>query len=212
MTDDIWWPRLWASDWSRWPSWPVRCLRTGSSDSHTKLCEHVGAIIHRLSGAPRQTTTGNPVNTKHLYNVGSTSKTLGRRCTNVIQMFCVCWEGVKMMLRRWSSVQDIVPTSQQRHSNVCRPPSITVTSPKCNPASIFHVGSVRNSLRLKRFNPLTAKLFNLNFHPLEVVSRWRDPQLQVSENYSNMTKSRSTVFKYCWLMSHFILNMFKRWY
>ena len=22
----------------------------------------------------------------------------------------------------------------------------------------------------------------LNFHPLEVVSRWRDPQLQVSEN------------------------------
>ena len=29
-------------------------------------------------------------------------------------------------------------------------------------------------------NPLTAKLFNCNFHPLEVVSRWRDPQLQVS--------------------------------
>ena len=26
-------------------------------------------------------------------------------------------------------------------------------------------------------NPLTAKLFNWNFHPLEVVSRWRDPQL-----------------------------------
>ena len=30
-----------------------------------------------------------------------------------------------------------------------------------------------------RVNPLTAKLFNLNFHPLEVVSRWRDPQFQV---------------------------------
>ena len=29
------------------------------------------------------------------------------------------------------------------------------------------------------FNPVTAKLFNLNFHPLEVVSSWRDPQLQV---------------------------------
>ena len=29
-----------------------------------------------------------------------------------------------------------------------------------------------------------AKLVNWNFHPLEVVSRWRDPQLQVSENYS----------------------------
>ena len=30
-------------------------------------------------------------------------------------------------------------------------------------------------------NPLTAKLFNLNFHPLELVSRWRDSQLQVGE-------------------------------
>ena len=61
-------------------------------------------------------------------------------------------------------------------------------------------------------NPLTAKLFKLNFYPLEVVSRWRDPQLQVSENYSDLTILRSTVFKSCWLMSHFILNIFKRWY
>ena len=42
-------------------------------------------------------------------------------------------------------------------------------------------------------NPLTAKLFNLNFHPLEVVSRRRDPQLQVRENYSDLTKWRSIV-------------------
>ena len=62
-----------------------------------------------------------------------------------------------------------------------------------------------------RFNPLTAKLFNLNFHPLEVVSRWLDLQLQVSENYSDLTKWRSTAFKYCWLMSYFIFHMFKRW-
>ena len=32
------------------------------------------------------------------------------------------------------------------------------------------------------FNPLAAKLFNWNFHQLKVVSRLRDPQLQVSEN------------------------------
>ena len=70
-------------------------------------------------------------------------------------------------------------------------------------AKIFHCFSV---------NPLTAKLFNLNFHLLKVVSRWRDPQLQVSENYSDLTKCRSTVFKYYWLMSYFIFNMFKRWY
>ena len=27
-------------------------------------------------------------------------------------------------------------------------------------------------------------LHDLNFHPLEVVSRYREPQLQVGENYS----------------------------
>ena len=64
----------------------------------------------------------------------------------------------------------------------------------------------------QRFNPLTAKLFNLNFHPLEVVSHWRDPQLQVSENYSDLTKWRSTLFKSCWLVPHFFLTIFKMWY
>ena len=62
------------------------------------------------------------------------------------------------------------------------------------------------------FNPLTAKLFNLNFHSLEVVSRWRDPQLQASENYSDLTKWRSTILKSCWLMLRFIFTWFKSWY
>ena len=31
----------------------------------------------------------------HLHNVGPT---LGRRCTNVIQMFCVCWAGAKVVV------------------------------------------------------------------------------------------------------------------
>ena len=35
------------------------------------------------------------------------------------------------------------------------------------------------SCKMSIVNPLTANLFNLIFHPLEVVSRWRDPQLQV---------------------------------
>ena len=30
-------------------------------------------------------------------------------------------------------------------------------------------------------NPLSTKLNNLDFHPLEVVARYRDPQLQVFE-------------------------------
>ena len=69
-----------------------------------------------------------------------------------------------------------------------------------------------SGFRVHIINPLTAKLFNLNFHPLEIVSRWRDPQLQVSENYSDLTRWRSTVFKYCWLVPYIIFNMSKRWY
>ena len=33
-------------------------------------------------------------------------------------------------------------------------------------------------------DPYHATVIYLNFHPLEVVSRYREPQLQVGENYS----------------------------
>ena len=59
------------------------------------------------------------------------------------------------------------------------------------------------------FNPLTAELINLNLYPLEVVSRWRYTQLQLSENNSNLTTLRATILKYCWLMSHFIFNVWQ---
>ena len=36
---------------------------------------------------------------------------------------------------------------------------------------------------LEPADPWSAELNNLNFHPLEVVSRCRDPQLQAAENY-----------------------------
>ena len=41
-----------------------------------------------------------------------------------------------------------------------------------------------------------AKIHNLNFQPLEVVSRYRDPQHQVVENYSYLFNLRPTVCKY----------------
>ena len=88
-----------------------------------------------------------------------------------------------------------------------KPPSIRM-SHRGRPA--YRVGLYY--VKTNCFNPLTAKLFNLNFRSLEVVSRWRDPQLQVNENYSDLTKWRATHFKSCWLMSLFILNMFKRRY
>ena len=34
------------------------------------------------------------------------------------------------------------------------------------------------------YNPLPAEIFHFDFHPLEIVSRYRDPQLQVGGNYS----------------------------
>ena len=41
---------------------------------------------------PEVTTVTIPANTKHLYNIYTTSAQRRRRYTNVIQMFCVCWE------------------------------------------------------------------------------------------------------------------------
>ena len=52
-------------------------------------------------------------------------------------------------------------------------------------------------------------IISVNTLTAKVVSRWRDPQLQVSENYSDLTKWRATLFKSCWLMSHFIFTLFK---
>ena len=37
-----------------------------------------------------------------------------------------------------------------------------------------------------RFDPHSSELINLNFHPLEVVSRYRDSQLQVTKNGLNL--------------------------
>ena len=53
---------------------------------------------------------------------------------------------------------------------------------------------------------MLLKLIYLNFQPLEVVSRYRDPQPQVIENYSYVFNLRLNIYK-CWcLNSHFISN------
>ena len=53
-----------------------------------------------------------------------------------------------------------------------------------NTASVITKLKKHETLTFCLFNPFLAKLFNLNFHPLEVVDRYRDPQLQVGGNYS----------------------------
>ena len=44
-------------------------------------------------------------------------------------------------------------------------------------------------------NPYPAEIIYLNFQPLEVVSRYRDPQPQVVENYSYMFNLRASIYK-----------------
>ena len=56
------------------------------------------------------------------------------------------------------------------------------------------------------FNPYPAELNNLNFHPLEVVSRYRDLQLQVAEHYWYLFNLTPNIWK-CWcLITHFFPN------
>ena len=55
-------------------------------------------------------------------------------------------------------------------------------------------------------NPYPAKINNLYFHPLLVVSRYSDPQLQVTENYSYFFNFSTNISKSCCLDTHFIHN------
>ena len=45
---------------------------------------------------------------------------------------------------------------------------------------------------------------NLNYHPLEVVSRYRDPHLQVGENYSYLCNLRPNICKLRCLSTYFV--------
>ena len=52
------------------------------------------------------------------------------------------------------------------------------------PANEYEINPLLTKLSLYLIDPLHTKLsLYLNFHSLEVVSRYRDPQLQVGENY-----------------------------
>ena len=48
----------------------------------------------------------------------------------------------------------------------------------------FHSSQKCANQKIKIINFLSFNFNNVNFHPHEVVSRYRDPQLQVGENYS----------------------------
>ena len=60
-------------------------------------------------------------------------------------------------------------------------------------------------------NPFSAKLNNLHFHRLKIVSRYRDPQLQVSENYQYWFNLRLNIWKSSCLNAHFVHNTDLTW-
>ena len=60
--------------------------------------------------------------------------------------------------------------------------------------------------QLDGLNPFPAKSIYLNFHPLEAVSRYRDPQLQVGENYSYLFNLSTNICKSWCLNMNFITN------
>ena len=78
---------------------------------------------------------------------------------------------------------------------------------------LFHIPirKVDNTLKfpmeMTDINPYPAKLNYLNFQTLEVVSRYRDPQLQVVENYSYLFNLRRNIYKSWYINSHFIPNI-----
>ena len=55
-------------------------------------------------------------------------------------------------------------------------------------------------------NPYPAKLIYLNFHLPEVVSRYRDPQLQIAGNDSYLFNLSTNSRKFWCLDTHFIPN------
>ena len=65
--------------------------------SLTRLLDpHIASFLEKQCGTSKHKTF-----VWHLYNVGSTAKTLGRRFTNVIQMFCVCWVTSNKLFFPW---------------------------------------------------------------------------------------------------------------
>ena len=57
-----------------------------------------------------------------------------------------------------------------------------------------------------KVNPYPAKSIYLNFQPLEVVSCYRDPQLQVAENYSYLFNLGTNICKSWCSDTRFIHN------
>ena len=78
------------------------------------------------------------------------------------------------------------------------------------------LGGIENKIWAKLVSTLALiSVIYLNFYPLEIVSRYRDPQLQVIENYSYVFNLSTNICKSCCLdtltqwADNFILYVFQ---
>ena len=70
--------------------WFPPCVTLTDEDVHTGILPNSRTMMKSAEMFMHVYPSKQKTFVEHLYNVGPTSKTLGRHCTNVIQMFCVC--------------------------------------------------------------------------------------------------------------------------
>ena len=75
-----------------------------------------------------------------------------------------------LLIQRRPNVEDVGPTLSKCYTNVLC--FLGIYHFRYN--TVYYLSIIYNNI-----NPYPAKVICLNFHPLEVVSRHRDPQLQV---------------------------------
>ena len=71
----------------------------------------------------------------HLYNVCPTSSTLVQHCTNVIQMFCVYWDGLTLLMNHYVFMSFLPVKGKQLAMRVVY--TLYVTNQKSNDLFLF---------------------------------------------------------------------------
>ena len=132
--------------------------------------------------------------TSHLY--WSTRLFIHWRCTNVNTTL---WR--KKNNPYWATVALFLINAVKKPAGPDRLDNTFTAAEIWSAVITMYVGINLVSARLSigYFNSLPAKISYLNFHLLEVVGRYRDPQLQVGENYSYLFRFRPNV---CMIIKH----------
>ena len=123
------------------------------------------------------TNSQNPIGLHDLYKIKFS-------VVKVKQMYRYCCNRSHIWGTAWCLTVTRRPPSAPSASNCRRrlpawPHSSSSTKMSLTRWSTFVRGEQSNFA----FNPTPARVIYLNFHPLEVVARYRDPQLQAVENY-----------------------------